>query len=274
MRQIPKAALPIAALVCGYPGDHRRLRLLLMMQAYIDDSVTDREVLVLAGLLATVERWEAFSVEWQERLDHAPWSVFKMSEVWDRGGDISLEHAKWHYFTTRDHAQGGICMTVPLAPLAAAAAKYGLVGTAAANPYTWGIKGIINGLAKSQLEWGLSEPVDFIFDERGEERMVRDVWDHYLANVSDDVRALTGRKPIFEDDEKVLPLQAADMWAWWCRKTWLAGGGKIPPDSYPIPWGNVGDLPQLILQWSAEEIDAELARVASELSATMKGQSS
>ena len=237
------------------------------MQAYIDDSMADGAVLVLAGLIATVERWEVFSVEWQERLDHAPWSVFKMAEVWRRGGDISLEHAKWHYFTIRDHVQGAICMTVPLAPLEAAALKHGLVGTAAANPYTWAFKGVVNGLAQNQRDWGLDEPVDFIFDERPEEQEVREVWDFYVQTIPDEVRKLTGRKPVFEDDKKVLPLQGADLWAWWCRKTWLDNNGVIPADVFPIPWGQVGEIPLMMLQWSADEIESELARVASVRSA-------
>lgn len=271
-RSIPKPALPVAALVCGYPGDRRRLRRLLMIQAYVDDSMTDGEVLVLAGLLASVERWEAFSVAWQERLDHARWPFFHMADVWFRGSDEALEHAKWHYYTIRDHAQGAICMTVPLFPLRLAAIKFGLAGTAAANPYTWAIKGLVNNLAAHGHTWGLQEPVDFIFDERPkEENDVREVWDHYISTLSEEVRNMTGRKPIFENDKKVLPLQAADMWAWWCRKTWRDNGGIIPADAFPIPWGSVGEIPQFTLQWAADEIHDELARVAAGVEALRKG---
>ena len=197
-----------------------------------------------------------------------------MVEVWNRGGDISLEHARWHYYTIRDHVQGGICMTVPLAPLKYAASKYGLAQTPAANPYTWAFKGIINGLAKNQLAWGLDEPVDFIFDKRREEKQIREVWDHYVSSIPGNMRALTGQKPIFEDDKEVLPLQATDMWAWWCRRTWRDNGGVIPPDGYPIPWGDVAEIPQMILQWSAKDIETELARVASAVLASAQGQSS
>ncbi|MEE8258119.1 MAG: hypothetical protein V3R20_00360 [Sphingomonadales bacterium] len=91
------------------------------------------------------------------RLDHAPWSAFKMSDVWRRGGDESLEHAKWHYFTIRDHVKGAICITVPILPLKQASEKAGLLGTIAANPYFWGFKGLVHNLARQAPFWGLKD---------------------------------------------------------------------------------------------------------------------
>ena len=139
------------------------------MEAYIDDSMTDGRVLIFGGLIASAERWEAFSIAWQQCLDHANRNVFKMKDVARGGGDRKLEHAKRHYRAVCDHAQGGICFVVPIAPLEKAAARYGLTGTSEAKPYFWAFKGVINGLAQHQREWGLNEPVDFIFDERPEE---------------------------------------------------------------------------------------------------------
>jgi hypothetical protein len=237
-----------------------------MWQAYIDDSMADGKVLILGGLVSAVPAWEAFSIEWDSRCRHAGWPVFKMAEAWDRRhNEVIWEHTKWHYFTIRDHVGGAICIAVPLMPLAESARKYGLTGTPAANPYSWAFKGIISGVSKNQERWGLSDPIDFIFDERKEENQVRDGWKMFADTMPGHQRHILGRKPIFEDDQNVRPLQGADMWAWWCRKTWLDNGGTIPPRSYPIPWGTVDEIPQIILQWSAKQIDAELARVASVL---------
>ena len=50
------------------------------------------------------------------------------------------------------------------------------------------------------------------------------------------------------------------MWAWSCRRTWLENDGMIPEDSYPARWGKIGDIPQMILQWTEEDIVAESCR--------------
>ena len=241
------------------------------MEAYIDDSVTDGQVLVFGGLLASAERWKAFSNAWQQCLDDAPWDVFKMKKVTRRCTGRKREHAQQHYRTVVRHVQGGICFVVPIAPPEESVARYGLPRTLA-NPYSWAFKGIINGLAQNQRAWGLTEPVDFIFDERpeSEKDTILDVWDLYLATVPDEVRSLTGRPPMFADDRTELPLQAADMWVWWCRKTWLENDGLIPADSYSMPWGKVGDIPQMILQLTAEDIDHKLSRISEALRANQR----
>ena len=239
------------------------------MKAYVDDSMTDGQVLVFGGLIASARRWEAFSIAWRRCIDNAPWDVFKMEKVSHRCTGRKLEHAQRHYRAVCEHVQGGICFVVPIAPLVALADHYRLKGTPVAKPYFWAFKGIINGLAQNQQAWGLTESVDFIFDERPEKEKdtIRDVWHTYLATVPDEVRSVTGMSPVFADDQKELPLQAADMWAWSCRKTWLENGGLIPEDSYPIPWGKIGDIPQMVLQWTAEDIDVELSRVSKALNA-------
>ncbi|MFQ5775942.1 MAG: DUF3800 domain-containing protein [Kiloniellaceae bacterium] len=240
-----------------------------MLRAYIDDSMGRGRVLVMGGFVATRERWERFSDEWRQRLEHAPWDVFKMNEVWHRGGDESMEHAKWHYFTIRDHVQGALAMVIPLDPLKRAVQKTGL--TAIGNPYIWAIKGVINLTAQHQTEWGVSGPIDFIFDERGEKRQVQDGWEIYKATIPDSVKGVTGRDPIFENDERVLPLQAADMWAWWCRKCWLEDGA-LRNDKFPIPWGSIGEIPTMIFQWTEKDIEDEFSRVLRDLEAGTYGQ--
>ena len=237
------------------------------MQAYIDDSVAEGRALVFGGLIASAERWEAFATSWQRCLDDAPWDVFKMRDVSHRCTGERRKHAQRHYSAVCEHVQGGVCFVVPIDPLNAAASRYGLTETPVAKPYFWAFKGIINGLAQHQRRWGMTGPIDFIFDERPEEerQMIRDVWEPYVASVPDDVQSVTGTLPVFADDQDVLPLQAADMWVWSCRRTWLENGGVIPSDSYPVPWGERGDIPQMILQWTAEDIDKELARVSKAL---------
>ena len=228
------------------------------MKAYIDDSMADGEVLVFGGLISTTEEWEAFSLEWRQYLEDERIQVFKMKKA-------AHKHAKRLYRMICDHAKAGICFVVPIAPLEKAAGRYGPTGKLLAKPYFWAFKGVINCLAQKHREWGLSEPVDFIFDNRPEEEDVLEGWEVHRDTVPDEVRSIVGRRPVFADDEKMLPLQAADMWVWWCRQTWLNNDGTIPGDSYPIPWRKIGAIPQIILQLTTEDIDQEFSRVDGDL---------
>ena len=111
------------------------------MQAYIDDSLTVGRVLVFGGLIASDNRWKAFSVQWKQYLDAAGIRVFKMNKS-------GRKHAKRLYSMVCEHAKGGICFAIPITPLQEAADRYGLTCTSAANPYFWAYKGVIDGLAR------------------------------------------------------------------------------------------------------------------------------
>jgi hypothetical protein len=64
----------------------------MLMLAYVDGSgtINDSPVYVMAGYLASVEAWEAFTVDWKAALDH-PKAIkyFKMAEAWSRRGQFA-----------------------------------------------------------------------------------------------------------------------------------------------------------------------------------------
>lgn len=80
------AAQRILALVCGYPRERRLKQPIVILQANIDDSGKGQHpVFVLAGFVASAERWTAFANDWQTCLDaNPPIAYFKMKEAADR----------------------------------------------------------------------------------------------------------------------------------------------------------------------------------------------
>ncbi len=66
------------------------------------------------------------------------------------------------------------------------------------------------------------QKIDFIFDKAGESKAILEVWGDYIKNRPDEIRQYYGATPRFEDDEEFKPLQAADFWAWWVRRWYLA----------------------------------------------------
>jgi hypothetical protein len=80
----------IWALVSGLPSGKRERRLLLMLQAYMDESYSyGPDVYAVAGFVSTAERWAAFSNEWQQLLAMTPRiRRFKMSEAMSLHGEF------------------------------------------------------------------------------------------------------------------------------------------------------------------------------------------
>jgi hypothetical protein len=80
----------ICGLVCGFAEPLRSHRLLMTLKAYIDDSgLSDPPVGVLAGWVASAEKWGKFSDDWQQALEMKPsLAYFKMSEARSFGGQF------------------------------------------------------------------------------------------------------------------------------------------------------------------------------------------
>ena len=111
-----KAAERIWSLVSRLPSAKRRRRVLLMLQAYIDDSAKgDPNLFVLAGYISTTKRWAAFSDEWQRLLDHESnyyrkLEYFKMSEM---TSENDKERCLWFHNVIEDHVMAAVSLTFP-----------------------------------------------------------------------------------------------------------------------------------------------------------------
>ena len=164
-------------LFSGIPKQRRDRRLLMPMQAFIDDSQSDGEVLVLAGYLARFEQWERFSLDWQELLDMRPrWQQFKMVEV--AANPDRLERAGWFYRAIERYAAAFVAVAIELGPLKIAAREMGIPEGRLTNPYLLAHRAIMDATIQYQREMGINEPVEFIFDRLGtDERIIREGWD-------------------------------------------------------------------------------------------------
>lgn len=242
------ATAPVWDLVCGLPPDKRRVRRLMVLQAYIDDSggtdVNEHPYFVLGGFVSTVERWAEFSSDWQVVLDMEPrLEYFKMSEAGSlngqfhmrRGWDRPMRDARLAKFVEvarsypiyrtsvsidkalfRDHIAG---LDVPNPK------------PTAKDPYYLAFHNLVTGLPLLQAVNIKSVPkegkIDFIFDYQCKTGgRASDAWEHIKMNVLPrlkmdgvpDVMPFLGSPPIFRDEKEFLPLQAADLYVWHVRK--------------------------------------------------------
>lgn len=230
------AAARIAAAYSGIAPLRVRGRHFVALQAFIDDSVTSGKVLVLAGYIASVDEWTSFSAEWQERLDMLPrWKSFKMASVAQSNDTARLERAGWFYRVIEDHARVFVAIAVEIEPLERIVCSLNLPSKYK-NPYFLAFRAIVDFTAQYQHEMGLTEPIDFYFDDRSEKESVRKGFELFKASRSDDIKKLIGHEPRFEDDEEFLPLQAGDLLAWHVRKLWLQTGNIAGEQPIEVSW--------------------------------------
>ena len=87
------------------------------------------------------------------------------------------------------------------------------------QPYFSVFYAVIINLARWHHSDGVTLPVDFIFDDQGAVGDEAVLWYNQIKKwQKPEIAALMGSVPKFENDEFVLPLQAADMLAWHIRR--------------------------------------------------------
>jgi len=96
------------------------------------------------------------------------------------------------------------------------------------NSYLFAFRGLMDMFHNKREEIKnfilLEDTVDFIFDKQNnEENQILSMWSEYMSERPGEILKHFGSTPIFMDDKKFLPIQAADLWAWWVRK-WTEEG--------------------------------------------------
>jgi Protein of unknown function (DUF3800) len=250
----------VLALLSGMPETRRRRRLLVVFQAYIDDS-EDENVLVLAGYIAPFEVWTTFT-EWDKQLKIFDMGPFKMREM--AQNNEGMYRAEIFYRIIERHIKAAISCTIDKSDLIK------VVGELArplnvfdidklTNPFFAAFTRIIKALPEYQESMGISDPVDFIFDDRTEKTHVMDAWDLMKASAHPVTRRFMGANPRFEKDDDFPPLQAADLFVWWVRRWESEGQYDLPRNKPPaFPWGIKQEMLHLHIRYREQELREEL----------------
>jgi Protein of unknown function (DUF3800) len=232
-----------------------------MLQSFIDASGKGSpQRLVLAGYIAPVEVWEPFSIAWKTRLDEAGLPYFKMTEQRSKP-----EIAGYFYRLVEDYdVRAAISCIVNTADLTKVCQSIkgppGMVNMEAfTNPYYFAFKAIIKVLAQYQTKLGLTEPVDFIFDTENESINTLKYYHFVRESSSPEYARLMGHLPHYQKDEETMPLQAADLYAWWVRK-WENDGVSDWAKTLPFPWGIKKDIPRLVMTFKERDFRIEYSR--------------
>lgn len=232
----------------------------MALKAYIDESGRNEEFFVLAGYISTAELWaDSFAPNWQMLLDlrppkHSPIEAFHMTEM---QGD--RERCEWFYRVIESSVVAEISCTISRTGLMKAFKEFPWRWKlekiqAITDPYFFGFKAIIDMTAQHQYMLGISEPIDFIFDDVSEKVRCVEMWDKIKFFSDPKVVALMGDTPIFRNDVKTLPLQAADLYAYWVRE-WEVH--HVPDQERRFPWKRNRAIPRLAFRFEEEDFIKE-----------------
>jgi hypothetical protein len=229
----------------------------MVWQAFFDDSGGrgHSPVLVLGGLIAPyLPAWKAFTEEWQQVLDMKPSiAYFKMNEAAGLGGQfigwdpvIRDEKVRAFYKTIERNVAFQASVIIDLDAFRKVAAEYPFLND---NPHYLAFSGVVAGVVRNQTALGITGHIDFIFDEQAREKPeIMNAWDWYKSIAIGEQKGLLGNTPAFADDKKVLPLQAANLVAWWIRKM------ASERQQLTFPWTSSRQIPGVQIHYTEERI--------------------
>ena len=222
----------VFGLVFGLSPRVRYRRWIVTLNAFIDDSGSspDSKLFVLAGCVSTAELWSGFSDQWQAACAEPPViSDFKMSAAWRVSGEY------WRSIEPEKRAEARDQKLAILANLIQQNAQFlisaavpwrtyesivrGKVPAEIDSPYFFLFWRLIQKLSDIQRGMQAPEKVTFVFDYQSKLGTNTASWYDFLLETMDEHdKAILTSSPRFEHDKDLLPLKAADMWAWWYRR--------------------------------------------------------
>lgn len=214
----------------------------MILNAYIDESESE-DIFAMGGFAAPADEWGAFSDKWRSALATKP-SIhsLKMSDAMRLRGDFYKwspeardEKLRLLYSVIDDHISFAVGAVIHMYAYRDIYRKDDLLRTPGTTPYVIALASLVSSIARHQIQIGMPEKIDFIFDERVmEQSRILEAWPALYANAPSDVKPMLGRTPIFRSDKNLVPLQAADLEAWWLRKAWEA---RLRSDIFvEYPW--------------------------------------
>lgn len=217
----------------------------MTLQAYMDESVDETGIIVIAGYVSTAEKWLLFSEAWREELvasgvqSKSGVFRFKMSEM--ALSPARMEKVAQFHRIIQEHVLMSVSFTLNRHDLKRAIERISvdniqILWEPPLTPYYMTFRLFMESFHNARTEkpdasgWDwlkiLDGPIDFFFDDTSEKRPILEGWSEYLDTRNDAYRGMYGATPRFEDDDIFLPLQAADFRAWWVRR-WAKEHGLL-----------------------------------------------
>ncbi len=213
-----------------------------MLKAFVDDSGSEPNdpVFVLAGFLSTPALWSRFADEWSRELGKEPHlEYFKMSEAHAQDGQF---RRGWTRPLIAQRVQ-------TLTEIACKYASYRIssvmrwsdyssyikeIGDETLEPFNFALRdpyslclfGMYIKVAKCLERQKIESDCDYVLDEQSKVgEFAARVINTLGRSGNVELDSIFKSVPIFENDKAVLPLQAADLYAWHLHRWLVTEGG-------------------------------------------------
>ncbi len=218
----------VLALVAGMRSDLVDRRYYMVFQAVVDDSYKEETgIYVLAGAIASAEDWVNFSKDWEELLEWCPA---------DKDG---AKHFKWtdmqhspnliaYFKAIQRHIIRVFSFSFRLNDYYDAKRRirlnrknvdFGILEKHFVYSFPQLMIGFYESVSGENIFSEKLNVVDFIFDSTSDSSIVLAGWQNFVESQPEYRRPFIGEVPIFRDDKKFIPLQAADFLAGYIRST-------------------------------------------------------
>lgn len=213
--------------VVGLRSSRSDRAIILVLQAYIDESYEPDGVFVLGGYVSTAERWSRFASDWEKCLpkfgvldsksNQYHFKYNQMAALQERRERIPIFEN-----IVMDHALFGLFCRIHIQDIQRAIGRIQIPAHKFVDfaewehPYYVAYRCLMDMFHFNRDRFPdlvpEGEPIDFIFDDQlFEKKIIIETWRDYIEEKPDSVRHLYGRMPAFRDDKQFLPLQAADL---------------------------------------------------------------
>lgn len=192
-----------------------------MLEVYIDDSASDAGTdkrLVLAGYMQSAEAWGRLTEDWIAELARPPALASLHMITCFQGWSEEAREAKLDSLVTVLAKYKPLSIECSISRTAHVEELRDRAPYDLRHPYFPCFIGVMYGVARTVLEENMSGPVEFCFDEQGEVGTNAALWYLPLKYMDPTLGKVLGGPPRFANDNEVVPLQTADMLAWYVRR--------------------------------------------------------
>lgn len=238
-----------------------------MIQVFIDDSGKSDQspVLVLAGYLASKERWQSFDAKWKAILTNHGMINFHAVDAWrlSYSSRIKSSLVRGSVFVQlinciTQHVEHAFAISIPFESHEHWFASKQLPEHTSLRIYNMAFYGLLTQIHQHMFKRRFDQGLEITFDEQGGESTARVLggMEEFTRLAAGGFPGLNVATPRFMSDDDCPGLQAADMLAWLLRRDGLNASREVDRSktAEALMLGEALSMPRSIKIWTDDDL--------------------